>query len=847
MPKVLSFCALAYVCAVWVGQWIGASASAARLALVAAILAVSVSLLARWLLGLGLLGLTIAAGLQASTDRPTAPRSPQLDALLATGPHPEPLFVSVALLTAGKPLAHGLQVSVALLSGLRSNGQGGCLDPAPRSTLLIHGTPDVPLLPGDVLRLRAVLHSPSGEEDEEPAPWASPFGAKPTALVAHADAAQLVRLSEQAVADCPPTWKLRLHWLVKRPLERLRQRLRTQILAQPSPAESRAVLVALTLGSRGPLLEADERRLREGRSSLSAEFSAAGIAHILSVSGLHLALVGWLLYRIIGKVLSRSAWLAQRFAVHRFAAALTLPLMLSYAELTGSELPTLRAACVLGLWLLALLFGRRTTLTQGLALSVFVLGAPVPAGGALRLCDPSWLLSMAATLGMTYLHPIHAQTARLLRIEMPQVLRRPLGWLLRLSDATLGATIATAPLCALLFGKFVAMGLVANLVLVPIGELAVLPIGLLGLCLGQLCGWLGNWTLQLALLATTLLLRLTALFASVGLAWTVPSPPLAWLLLFALGVLLWASQRPLGGAICGLAVLLYLADWQRPKAELRLTALAVGQGDSIVVEFPTRQVMVIDAGPASSDGYDAGLSTVGPFLRRRGISRIDWLVMTHAHPDHSGGLPALLHEFSVGELWIDPLPGRSNEQPTTALRRELQAAEATLANLMALAQKTHTRVVPAHPLQLGSASVETLSSPNSTHAAALRGLNDASTVLRLRYAGKVLLLTGDIEAEREAELVGSGQLSHADVLKAPHHCSKTSSTALFVAAVRPSFVICSVGKNNRFGFPHSAVVQRYQAIGSTILRTAQRGSFTISASEKGTLTVRSATAPRFFF
>lgn len=799
------------------------------------------------MLGFGLLSVAIATGLMASVDRPVPPKSPALDALLSKGPHPEPLFVSVALLSAGKPVAQGLQVSAALLSIQRGDGQGGCLEPMLESTLMVRGTPDFALLPGDVLRLRADLQRTNAEPHEETAPWAASFWNKPTALLARTDAEQVVHLSEEAQRECPPSRDLRLRWLVRRPLEQLRQRLRTKVLSISSPAESQAVLVALTLGWRGQLIEADQRRFQEGRPTVTDEFSAAGISHILSVSGLHLAIVGWLLYRIASKALSRSAWLAQRFAVHRFAAALTLPLMLGYAELTGAELPTIRAACVLGLWLVAMLLGRRTTLAQGLALSVFVLGAPVPAGGALRLCDPSWLLSMAATLGMTYLRPLQAQTYWIIRLQIPQAFRRLLSWLLQLSDATLGATIATAPLCALLFGKFGAMGLLANLVLVPIGELAVLPLGLVGLFLGHVCGWLGTLPLKLALSATTVLLRLTALFAKAGLVWTVPSPPIAWMLLFALGLVVWARQRPRGAVVSALAVLLYLIDWQRPKSELRLTALAVGQGDSLVVEFPTHQVMVIDAGPASGDGFDAGHSTVAPYLRRRGVSRIDWLVMTHAHPDHSGGLSSLLREFSVGELWIEPLPGRSDDMPTNQLRRELQAAEATLASLKHLAEKTKALVVRAHPLAVGGVSVEPLSSPHGVAVPLGRSLNDASIVLRLRYAGRTLLLTGDIEASREAELLESGELSTVDVLKAPHHCSRTSSTDAFVAATRPRLVICSVGKNNRFGFPHAPVMDRYRAISATILRTDSRGSFTVSASTTGTISVHSAYEPRFFF
>ena len=151
--------------------------------------------------------------------------------------------------------------------------------------------------------------------------------------------------------------------------------------------------------------------------------------------------------------------------------------------------------------------------------------------------------------------------------------------------------------------------------------------------------------------------------------------------------------------------------------------------------------------------------------------------------------------------------------------------------------------MPPHSLQVDKVAIELLSPPPDRTLS----LNDGSVVLRLRYAERSLLLTGDIERTGEAVLLASGSELRSDVLKAPHHCSRTSSTAPFVAAVAPKLVICSVGRHNRFGFPHPSVVERYQQANSHILRTDLLGSFVIRLSSRGEFAVGRSTTPRFFF
>lgn len=862
MPKVLPLCALSYGLSVLLGSWLAVS-SALAVRLVALMW---IALAIAWWQGrskgvLILLGFC-ATGLWASAQRPEPPNQAKLRSLLHSEPRDEPLWISAQVRLPASATFAGLRVPVAIFAVQRSDSDGGCLDRAWPGTLWLHGSPSQHPLPGDLLRVRTHLRvtvespteSPHPAQDDPPS--ASPIDpssdlpiAPPSDLPSDPDssvfgsakASAIVLFEPSAAQPCQPQHNQAWRLSIRRSLERLRLHFRQQIASAPGSPEGKATLIALCLGYRGELLTIDRSRQQEGLPTLSQRFVDAGVSHILSVSGLHLALVGWLWFRVLSRLLCGLPWLAQRMATQRLAALLAMPVVVAYTLLTGSEAPTVRAACVLLLWLLAVACGRRTDLAHGLALAVLWMGLPTPTGGAQRLLEPSWLLSLAATLGLGYLRPLDVLWPSRSGTER-HARNRLLVGMRNMLSVTLGATLATAPLTAWWFGRFVATGILANCVVVPLGELLILPLSLLGLVVGWPLPLLGTPLVTLSLQLTALFLWLTDRFAQLPLAWTVPAPPIAWLLLYCVGLTLAMLRRSHGYRLSLLAVVFYLFDWQRPHDTLRLSALSVGQGDGLLIELPMRAVLVIDAGPRSEDGVDAGLSVMAPTLRKRGISHIDWLLVTHAHPDHSGGIEALLREFSVKELWLEPLPAL----PTDASqhhRKEREAAERTLDRLRQLAAQKNTRVVAPHSLWSGPVELYTLPTPQP----ALLGLNDGSVVTRLRYGSSTLLLTGDIESAREQQLLSGHEALRADVLKAPHHCSRTSSSEPFVQAVAPRLLICSVGRHNRFGFPHAEVVARYKAHGSQILRTDQLGSVTVEISPSGRLRVLPTNKARFFF
>jgi competence protein ComEC len=479
----------------------------------------------RILPGLALLLLVAATGLRAQAERAVPPQLDGAADPIAHEARTEPVTVSACLREAVKPTATAQLLPITVLAIHRTDGSGGCLDRPLPGTLIISGPAPVTLLPGDLLRVRTVLRAVSPEQPVSNAQERS--SSQLGAVVASTTASDLVRIDPRSSGACPQLTVGRLTSLWRRPIERLRLRWRRQLAVLDGPDEAKAVLAALCLGWRGDLFAVDRVRRSAGIPPLSAVFSEAGIAHILSVSGLHLALVGWLLYRSLTFVLPLSPWLAQRYPTQRLAAALAIPFVLLYTLLTGAESPTVRAACALSLWLAAVAFGRRAPVSHGLALAVLFTGLPIPEGDAHKLTEASWLLSMAATLGLTYLRPIEG-LGRLLYRRMPK--RRAVLTITtnleRALSATAGATLATMPLVALYFGRFVATGLLSNLLVVPLGEFVVLPLGLCGLLLGTPFPTLGTLLLGLTLHATTLFLWLAGRFAALGLSWAVPAPPI---------------------------------------------------------------------------------------------------------------------------------------------------------------------------------------------------------------------------------------------------------------------------------------------------------------------------------
>ncbi|HZL21017.1 MAG TPA: ComEC/Rec2 family competence protein, partial [Polyangia bacterium] len=514
------------------------------------------------------------------------------------------------------------------------------------------------------------------------------------------------------------------------------------------------------------------------------------------------------------------------------AAAASLPAIGFFTMLTGEAVATERSALMLAIGMGALLVGRSASAAPTIAAAALVLLIAHP----LQIFDISLQLSVASVAGIALLARRLGPSAA--SVDGPH--RRALRWLWRFGAATAAATAATAPLVAHAFAEVAPLAPLGNLALVPLVEMAVVPAGLAGAAAAAIWTPLGRPPLALAALAARLALAIAAAFRAHAPLWVCRSPngleTLALTAAGALALAAWGARRggsrPLAIAalVCALIATGSLAGrglHRRWSSGLTVTFLDVGQGDAAVIEAPGGATMLIDGGGTRDGQFDTGARIVEPFLRARGIGRLQVVALSHPHPDHLNGLFRVLERFEVGAFWSSGDDGHNPEY-----RR-----------LVALARQRGVPIPEVVTTALGGARIEPLGPYVDDRVGAPVGLsvNDASLVLRVGFAGRALLFPGDLEADGEGELVGRrdlGQIVAADVLKVPHHGSRTSSSDELVAAVAPRLAVMSLGWHNQFHFPAPEVLARYAAAGARVLRTDRDGAVTITVAADGTLTVR---------
>ena len=771
---------------IWLGDWLQLGLFAAFLpALLLAAAVVAARLYDRWV-GMAALGLGVGLGLLAQAARPRAP--PAL--VDGTAWAVEGEVVREPERTFGKSR---LIVELAAVErGERRREASG------RVAVTLNGDPLEALLPGDRVRFVAPLRTPRGFDNQGAPDVARRAAADGVVAVSGLhDPAALVKLASPAPSGLRrlvAAWRATL-------VEQIGRRL---------TGEPRALVTSLVAGDRGDISR-----------PLDDAFRVAGVSHVQSVSGLHLAVAAYLCYTGLTRLFLRVPRLARGRPVRRWAALAGLPAVVVYTLITGAQVATVRACVVAIVWLGAVALDRRTTAIDALALAALTVLALSP----LELFDPSFQLSFAAALGTALLAKRWSPTGK-----GGPLAARALRWALRLVAASAAAILATLPIGAYQFSQVSPMGLVSNLVVVPLAELGIVPIGLAGAVLSVVPGlsWLGGACLQLAGFGALVMAGFVKWFAAWAPSWRVATPTpveiVAWyagLSLLALDGRRWWRVV----VVCAGVVALSMAGralLQRTSTTLVATFLDVGQGDACVLQLPRGRVVVVDGGGSFDPGFDPGQDVVAPFLWRLGIRRIDLVVMSHPHPDHANGLPFLVDNFTVGEIW-------TNGQPSA------------LPALQRLHVSAAARKVPfgePRPLDLGGAQLTPLAPlDDAGHLAADSAWseNDNSLVLEVAYGGRRLLLTGDIERDAEAAL--QPRLRSVDLIKVPHHGSRTSSTAALVDAARPALAVISVGARNRWGFPHASVLSRWREAGARVLETDRDGAVTVEVGRAGALQV----------
>ncbi|HTU61344.1 MAG TPA: ComEC/Rec2 family competence protein, partial [Polyangiales bacterium] len=399
-------------------------------------------------------------------------------------------------------------------------------------------------------------------------------------------------------------------------------------------------------------------------------------------------------------------------------------------------------------------------------------------------------------------------------------------------------TLATAPLVFWSFGTMPMSGMLANLLLVPVGSLLLLLacVHAFSACLVPLLAAASGPLLSISARA---FLRGANAFSALDPQLRLPPMTIAQGLAFAAaaGVALFARKRQtklyvlLVAVSCGA-----LDEWrvraeEKPHGELRATFVDVGQGDSAIVDLPDGRVMLIDAGGSPQGGPDPGERALLPLLAARRRTTLDVVVLTHPHPDHYGGLGVLLDRLPVGELW-DTGQGTSEADfvsTSAATHALIDRARARGAEILQPDQLCGSE------RQFGDAAVRIIAPCPGFDAGF--DANDNSFVIRIDYAGRSILFTGDIEGHAERKLVELAAPLRADILKVPHHGSRTSSSEALLQAIEPQIAVISAGAWNPYNHPHPEVLERLQHNAQQVIQIGKQGGTSISISASGEMQI----------
>ena len=538
-------------------------------------------------------------------------------------------------------------------------------------------------------------------------------------------------------------------------LDRARQWLRDAIRQQVGDASSAGVLAGLSLGDQAAILPADW-----------ALFRATGVAHLMAISGLHITMFAWGAAALVGALWRRSARACLRCPAPSAGLWGGLLAALLYAAFAGWGVPAQRTVWMLATLALLRQAGLRWPWPLALLASAVVV----------TLLDP-WAISQAgfwlSFMAVGLLMASAENSAPGLKGQLGAALRSQ--WV---------ASLGLAPLSLLFFQQISLVGLLANLLAIPLVSFVITPLALAGAL------WPGLWTLAaLMLQGLQAFLQMLA-----GFSWAVWSLPLApaWAQLAGLlgGALL---VLPLPVLLRGLGPLLLLPlllpAVERPRpGEFELRAPDVGQGSALLLRT-AQHSLLFDAGPQYAPGVDAGERVLLPLLRGLGTARLDLLLLSHRDQDHVGGAAALLQALPIGLLLSSLEPGH------TLLRGPVPTR----------------RCERGQQWQWDGVRFEVLHPEPADYGRGLKP-NALSCVLRVSAGRRSVLLTGDIEAAQELALVQRGGLA-SEVLVLAHHGSAGSSTEAFLDAVAPRLALAQAGYRNRFGHPAPLVQARLQARG----------------------------------
>ncbi|MBQ4347079.1 MAG: DNA internalization-related competence protein ComEC/Rec2 [Firmicutes bacterium] len=585
-------------------------------------------------------------------------------------------------------------------------------------------------------------------------------------------------------------------------IHNFRERM-VEVYSSVLPEREAGILSAMITGYRAAVPE-DIKEL----------YAEAGVSHILAISGLHISAFGVGLYLLLRKIL--------RFSMKQ-GSAVAIAALIFYAIFTGGSVSTLRATIMACVPLAGVFFGREADGANSLGLAALILLIINP----LNLFDAGFLLSFSSVAGIFITVNMlgfrerenKRREERKAKKEKQSLSEKFIYALLQLLAMTLGAALFSYPIAAVYYNYVPVWGLLINLAVVPLMTIVV-GLGLLSGIVGLFFVPIGSVLIFPVYLILRFYEFLIVSFSAVGLTGiNVASPSVKFLAAYYAALLqsfffkrkLWRIFVYAGTLVC-----IVLAVNANPVISVRdsVTFLDVGQGDAAVIETSEGRCYFVDGGGYSyvTGDKNVGSYVLAPYLRHRGISRVDGIFISHLDADHALGAIELLELVRVEAVWV-------------AKNAALDDENGLCAELIAALEKSGTPLYileRGEEIDLGGSVMKCLYPPDDWR---LRDSNSGSMVLMYENEDINVLFTGDLEFESEYELMELGDELSADVLKVAHHGSKYSGSTEFLEAVDASVAVISAGKNNSYGHPHKETLERLAD--SDIYITSEHGTITV--------------------
>jgi len=548
-----------------------------------------------------------------------------------------------------------------------------------------------------------------------------------------------------------------------------RQSITDQLSSILGDSPSLALIKALTIGDGNSVTQEQWEVFRK-----------TGTTHLVVISGSHIGLIAGLVYFLVLKLWARTGWLSQ--SPQKVAAVSALLVAIFYSALAGFSVPTQRSVVMLSIVMIAIILQRNSRPFNTLSIAMF----------AVLVFDP--LAVLAAGFWLSFLAVsliIYAVSGRLGK----------LGHVWGAIKINWATSVGLSPLLLLFFQQVSLIAPLANLVAVPVISLLVVPLALLAVIIMFILPSMASKLFFLVDHVLQGLWWLLAYLAEIPMASINHALPSYWALLFAVpGILLLLA--PAGIPVRWLSLVMFLplifTDAKPPETgDIKMTLLDVGQGLSAVMQT-SHHLLVYDTGAKFSEQSDMGQSVLLPFLRSQGVAKIDSLIISHGDNDHIGGAVSLMRGIDTKQVLTSVPQQLSEYAPITC-----KAGQSWLWD-----EVKFTMLAPKQSFMLE---------------------NDNSCVLKIQSKHGTVLLTGDIEALAESWLVNTyGDELKSDILVAPHHGSKTSSTTGFLRAIQPDYVLIPAGYRNQFGHPHKDVLARYRQVNAKWLNNADSGAIVVN-------------------